>query len=128
MERTHLRHPFVAHASFDSIDLKAPDKARQTFRRRRFALFSSATISTLRDPFISQMNNLIGTEEETGATGKEKDALGEVLEFVSNPDNLWSLTKELLSGVIMHVRSPRYVTTVLRGISKSRRGGEVVEG
>ncbi|CAN0023315.1 unnamed protein product, partial [Scytosiphon promiscuus] len=38
------------------------------------------------------------------------EALGEVLEFVSNPDNLWVLTRDTLTAVTLHIRAPRNET------------------
>lgn len=38
-----------------------------------------------------------------------------MLEFVSNPENLWAVTKELLAAVVSHVRAPRCVRRACRG-------------
>ena len=37
-----------------------------------------------------------------------------MLEFVSNPENLWAVTKELLVAVVSHVRAPKCVSRVKR--------------
>jgi len=47
------------------------------------------------------------THSAVAAAASAKEALGEILEFVSNPDNLWALTRELLAAVVSHVRAPR---------------------
>lgn len=58
---------------------------------------------------------LSATEEHAPPTVpavSAKEALGEVLEFVSSPENLWAVKKELLAAVVSHVRAPRYVPCV----------------
>ena len=42
------------------------------------------------------------------AAPSTQKALGEMMEFVSNPDNLWAVTKDMLVAVVSHVRAPRY--------------------
>lgn len=63
----------------------------------------------------AQIAVLSATEEQAPPTApavSTEEALGEMLEFVSNPENLWAVTKELLVAVVSHVRAPRCVPRI----------------
>ncbi|CAM9176650.1 unnamed protein product [Discosporangium mesarthrocarpum] len=49
-----------------------------------------------------QLTALQSKDEDTRVT-----ALGEVLEFVHNPENLWAVTEKLVAAVIINIRQPR---------------------
>eukprot|EP00752_Nemacystus_decipiens_P007651 g6840.t1 len=78
---------------------------------REFACKSEERLQRISKWLRDQLAVLSTVEEEKAPpavpTVAAKDALGEVLEFVSNPENLWAVTKEVVTAVVSHVRAPR---------------------
>lgn len=66
-------------------------------------------------PPITQLAALASAEnqEQSAASSSSvAEALGELLEFVSNPDNLWVVTRDMLAVVASHIRAPGCVRAV----------------
>ena len=60
---------------------------------------------------------------EPPTTASTQQALGEMLEFTGNPDNLWAVTRDMLVAVVSHVRAPRYGLQILH----TRRLGQIID-
>ncbi|CAM9203456.1 unnamed protein product, partial [Hapterophycus canaliculatus] len=63
-------------------------------------------ISQWRRDKLAALSSAGEQDESAALTSSVKEALGEILEFVSNPDNLWVVTREMLAAVALHIRAP----------------------
>ncbi|CAM9152661.1 unnamed protein product, partial [Ectocarpus sp. 13 AM-2016] len=76
---------------------------------RQFASKSEARLHHVSKWIRDQLATLSaaeGKEARISASAVE-GSLGEVMEFVNNPDNLWAVTRDMLETIVSHIRAPR---------------------
>ncbi|CBN79756.1 conserved unknown protein [Ectocarpus siliculosus] len=76
---------------------------------RQFASKSEARLHHISKWIRDQLATLSAAEEKEPRVSASavKESLGEVMEFVNNPDNLWAVTREMLETIVSYIRAPQ---------------------